>query len=173
LYFQFRMLYSLGIWWHYLLRILSLPDDIDTQVSIISSCSCGARLFPINYFGNEVSFTKADFFLRHKQKESVGSREFSLPFIYFVGLQVTNLSVFWDVTQSGLVVGYRRFETICRPHLQGSRSCLTLEDGSDNSPEASVASYKPTPPNTLAGRRSPSTEPRRKPQISQLTTRLN
>ena len=28
-------------------------------------------------------------------------------------------SVFWDVTQRGLVVNYRRFETTYRPHLQG------------------------------------------------------
>jgi len=79
-----------------------------------------------------------------------------------------NLSVFRDVTQSGLVVGYRRFEAIYRSHLQGSRSCLIPEDGSDNSPETSVTNYKPTPPDTLAERRSPSTEPRRKPQNSQL-----
>jgi hypothetical protein len=159
------MLYSLGIWWHYLSRRLSLPDDIDTQVSIILAYSYGARLFSVNYFWNEVSFTKA-VFLQHKQKETVGSREFSVPF--FIWLQLVNLSVFQDVTRSGLVVGHRRFETIYRSHLQGSRSCLILEDGSDNSPETSVANYTPTPPNTLAQRRSPFTEPRRKPQNSQL-----
>jgi len=158
-------MYSLGIWWHYLSRRLSLPDDIDTQVSIIWSYSCGARLFSINYFWNEVSFTKA-VFLQHKQKETVGSREFSLPF-FLVWLQLMNLSIFRDVAQWGSVVDCRRFEisTVYRSHLQGSRSCLIFEDGSDNSPETSVANYKPTSPNALA-ERSPSTEPRRKPPIS-------
>ena len=157
-------MYSVGIWWHYLSRRLSLPDDIDTEVSIIWPYPCGARLFSINYFWNEVSFTKT-VFLHHKEKKD-GRLERIFFTFFFVWLQLMNFCIFRDVTQSGLVDDYRRFETIYSSHLQGSRSCLIFEDGSDNSPEMSVANYKPTTPNTTVAELSPYTGPWRKPPIS-------
>jgi len=51
-------------------------------------------------------------------------------------------SVFWDVTQRGLVVNYRRFETTYRPHLQGSMGPICCSETSVTTNPRCVTSQK-------------------------------
>jgi len=51
-------------------------------------------------------------------------------------------SLFWDVTQRSLVVGYQRFGTNCRSYLQGL------------SGQRNLCNYQSTPPNISERRRS-------------------
>ena len=50
-------------------------------------------------------------------------------------------SLFWEVTQRGLVVIYRRFGAIYRSHL---RDCLITEDGADSVPKRPKNNYQST-----------------------------
>ena len=47
----------------------------------------------------------------------------------FVTSELIGYPLFWDTTQRGEVIPYRRFGTNCRSYLQASRSLVTLKDG--------------------------------------------
>ena len=61
-------------------------------------------------------------------------------------------SLFWEVTQRGLVISYRRFEATCPSHLQGSSN--QRSSSWTACPETSVTNYRSTLCNNPEERRN-------------------